>query len=178
MGLRSCGEPCIPPSADFTCDRASLYLDDLREALGAMLDVGVTVCGLSGQDVVDAFVVSGVSREFERLNPAFVAGKSGIELVRLLAPFMGTAGDPLESAGVEYPFDRFGRSPDYWLGWSLGYFQVVTGLPYARVVRGVGLGFAGAPRMTSPSKPSKHRGLLLCNKIPAQRGLYRFLGEG
>ena len=113
MGLRSYGEPCIPPSADFTCDRASLYLDDLREALGAMLDVGVTVCGLSGQDVVDAFVVSGVSREFERLNPAFVAGKSGIELVRLLAPFMGTAGDPLESAGVEYPFDRFGICSDH-----------------------------------------------------------------
>lgn len=137
MGLRSYGEPSIPPSADFTCNRASLYLDDLREALGAMLDVGVTVCGLSGQDIVDAFVVSGVAHEFERLNPAFVAGKSGIELVRLLAPFMGIAGDPLESAGVEYPFDRFGRSPDYWLGWSLGYFQVVTGLPYARVVRAV-----------------------------------------
>ena len=110
----------------------SPYADDLMSALASMLDLGVNVWGCDGQDVVDAFVVSGLAREFERQNPTYVAGKSGMELVELLLPFIGVQDMPgLVSC------DRFDRTPDYWLGWVLGYFQMQTAIPYRRVFRAV-----------------------------------------
>lgn len=53
-----------------------------------------------------------------------------MELVELLLPFMGARDMPgLVSC------DRFDRTPDYWLGWALGYFQMQTAVPYRRVFR-------------------------------------------
>lgn len=109
---------------------ASPYLEDVAEALAGMLDIAVNVCGLAGQDVVEAFVVSGLAREFERQNPAFICGKSGIELVEILLPVLG---EPEVGASLIGDIDRFDRTADYWLGWALAHFQVRTGLPYRRV---------------------------------------------
>ena len=53
-----------------------------------------------------------------------------MELVELLLPFIG-AQDMPELVGC----DRFDRTPDYWLGWVLGYFQMQTAVPYRRAFR-------------------------------------------
>lgn len=103
-----------------------LYKEDAMTALADLLDIGVNVCSIEGQKLVDAFVASGLAEHFERQNPAYVAGKSGSELVELLLPFVSAKGPVPER-------DRFDRSPDYWLGWVLGFYQVETGRSYRRV---------------------------------------------
>lgn len=130
MGLRAGSfRPSVRPARAELSE--SLYLDDARYALAALLGIAVDGYGLDGQDVVDAFVVSGVAREFERMNPAFVSGMSGIELVGLLLPVLG------ERVELGDSYDLFDRGPGYWLGWSLVYFQVATGVAYGRVFRTV-----------------------------------------
>ena len=111
-------------------DQGSLYLHDAAEALASMFDIGVNVAGVSGDDLSEAFVVSGMALQFERFNPVYVAGKSGVELLRLVAP------DACENlAGV--PTARLGRTPEYWAGWNLAYYQASTGRSYKSIFEAV-----------------------------------------
>lgn len=103
-----------------------LYQDDIASALGGIFDIGVHVCKRDGQQIADAFVTSGLAEHFEQQNPVFVAGKSSIELLLYMQPFLGTLAIP---PAVE----RLERTPEYWLGWILGLFQVETGCSYRRV---------------------------------------------
>lgn len=107
-----------------------LYKEDVSTALADLLDIGANVCGLAGQSIVNAFVASGLARQFERQNPVYVAGRSGCELLVMLEPFTGTLSLP-------FSLERFERTPDYWLGWALGAFQVETGCSYRRVFQEV-----------------------------------------
>lgn len=104
-----------------------LYLEDCMHTLAAIFDIGVHVYACDGQDIADAFVVSGLAREFERPNPTYVSGKSGLELVEGLLPYIGVQREPVRECS------RFTPTPDYWVGWVLAYFQAACGLPYRRV---------------------------------------------
>ena len=64
------------------------YLDDARETLGALFDIGVNEWKVSGEDLTQAFLASGVAEQFERHNPVYVSGKSALDLLRLLAPYL------------------------------------------------------------------------------------------
>lgn len=99
------------------------YLDDTRETLGALFDIGVNQWGIQGEALAQAFVASGVAQEFERHNPVFVSGKSALELLRLLQPYLNCAEDSPTKAQI-VPLK------DYWLGWILAYYQYKTGKPY------------------------------------------------
>ncbi len=103
-----------------------LYDDDIATNLAEMLDCCANDGKLDGQQVARAFVASGLARQFERQNPVHVAGKSGFELASLLATYMIL---PFP----EQPSPRYDRSPDYWVGWSIAWFQLKTGLPYQSV---------------------------------------------
>ena len=103
-----------------------LYDDDIATNLAELFDVGVNVGGADGQRVAAAFVASGLAERFERQNPAYVSGRSGFELARLLAPYMGVA-------MPSNPPARYDRTPDYWVGWSVAWFQLKTGRPYRAV---------------------------------------------
>lgn len=107
-----------------------LYRDDAAQALASVFDVGVNVMGLAGQDVADAFVVSGIASQFERRNPVYVAGKSGVELLCMMAP--GAAEGLLKSEIV-----RLGRTPEWWVGWSLVWYQFATGRRYRSIFKAV-----------------------------------------
>lgn len=103
-----------------------LYDDDIATGLAETFDICVNVGGFSGARTAQAFVASGLARHFEQQNPAYVAGKSGLELAALLADYMRL---PLAAD----PPTRYGRSPDYWAGWSVAHFQLRTGRPYRAV---------------------------------------------
>lgn len=100
-----------------------LYDDDVATNLAETFDCCVNDGKLDGQQVVQAFVASGLAEQFERQNPVYVAGKSGFELAGLLATYM-------RAPFPEQPLPRYDRSPDYWVGWSVAWFQLKTGLPY------------------------------------------------
>lgn len=100
-----------------------IYDDDIATNLAETFDCCVNDGGLDGQQVARAFIASGLAKQFEQQNPVYVAGKSGFELASLLAEYMRV---PFP----ERPAPRYDRSPDYWVGWSVAWFQLRTGHPY------------------------------------------------
>lgn len=107
---------------------AEIYLNDAMCALGSMLDYAVLDCGCDGDVFFSQFVCSGVAAQFERGNPKFVGGMSGVELA--LEVFRRTSGSVPEteaSAGDD-------RSPEYWAGWSMAYYQWYTGMRFGDMV--------------------------------------------
>ncbi len=103
------------------------YLQDIQDTLGAFFDIGVNQWGVDGEALAEAFLASGIAREFERRNPVFVAGKSALDLLRMTSPYVAANGPVPEAA-------RVSPSEEYWLGWILGFYQVRTGRPYRQVL--------------------------------------------
>ena len=102
------------------------YLNDAMDALGEMFDYAVVDCGRNA----DGFVVSGIAAQFERGNPKFVAGMSGVELAReVIFRITGNR----ETRPATQPIDR---SPEYWAGWILAYYQWYRNLRFAIIAEG------------------------------------------
>lgn len=106
------------------------YDEDMRELLGSLFDRGVNVWGCTGEQVAQAFVASGLAAEFEILNPVYVAGKSSFDLLMIMAPQL-----PCEIPASNEV--RLVPTPDYWVGWVLGAFQVETGYSYRTIFESV-----------------------------------------
>lgn len=93
------------------------YLNDAMDTLGEAFDYAVVDCGYGIDEFFAWFISSGVAAQFERGNPKYVAGMSGVELVREVV--FRTTGSP-ETTPATQPLDR---SPEYWAGWILAYYQ-------------------------------------------------------
>lgn len=104
------------------------YDEDIMERVADIFDVGVNECGVDGRVVGEAFIASGIADEFERHNPAFVAGRSGCELLDLMFDRTGISADVPDAP-------RLSRTEDYWVGWSVAAFQLATSRPYERLLR-------------------------------------------
>ena len=105
-----------------------MYLNDAMYAMGEMLDYAVHDCGCDGDVFFTQFLSSGVAEQFERGNPKFVGGMSGVELA--LEVFRRTTGQiPNVDASASEE-----KSPEYWAGWSLAYYQWKVGIPFREIV--------------------------------------------
>ncbi len=93
------------------------YLDDAMNVLGEAVDYAVNECGISLEEFFDLFIMTGYAAQFEVGVPAVVSGMTGVEL----------AGRVLNTSGLKNdspsPRKAYGRSPEYWCGWILAYFQ-------------------------------------------------------
>ena len=94
-----------------------IYLNKAQSTLGDAFDYAINNCSISGRNFVKLFLASSVSRGFENGEPRYISGKSGIDLVYEIVS--ETMGKEIEIA----PEDKFGRSPEYWIGWALAYYQ-------------------------------------------------------
>lgn len=101
---------------------SELYLDDAMENLGSMVDYAVGTCGLSPDEFMNRFVSSGIAERFERGNPKYVAGMSGVELAELVLETTGSSG---ECRKAILHIEKKGQ--EYWSGWILAYYQWITG---------------------------------------------------
>lgn len=106
------------------------YLSDAMDTLGEMLDYAVIDCGYDADEFFGWFTSSGIAGQFERGNPKFVAGMSGIELAQEVV-FRTTGRRELHPA--TQPLDR---SPEYWAGWILAYYQWYRTLRFADIADG------------------------------------------
>ncbi len=114
------------------------YLNDAMNNLGDMFDYAVNDCDYSADEFFGAFVVSGVAEAFERGNPKYIAGLSGPELASEVI-YRTTLSRP-----DAMPAENTDKSPEYWAGWILAYYQWATlrrfsdmyknGLTMARVI--------------------------------------------
>jgi len=106
-----------------------IYLSKAQSVLGDAFDYALNVCNLSSSDFVKLFVASSVSKRMENGEPAYLAGKSGIEIVvEIIAETMGKE-LPIE------PHEHFGRSREYWIGWAVAYYQWYSGRKYSDIFK-------------------------------------------
>lgn len=97
-----------------------LYLNDAQLLLANAFDYALNDCKQPPDWFARVFASSKAAREIERGSPAFVSGKAAEEIVR----------DILSSVlpDKELPKAVFTqeRTPAYWAGWVLAYYQWLT----------------------------------------------------
>ena len=106
-----------------------IYLSKAQSVLGDAFDYAVNICNISGTDFVKLFSVSSVSKRMEHGEPAFLAGKSGIEIVVDIVA--ETKGQELHIELQEH----MGRSREYWIGWAVAYYQWWSGRKYSDIFK-------------------------------------------
>ena len=106
-----------------------IYLSKAQSVLGDAFDYAVNTCGISGNDFVKLFAASSISKRMENGEPAYLAGKSGIELV--VEVISETTGKKLH---IE-PVEKMGRSREYWIGWAVAYYQWYSGRKYSDIFK-------------------------------------------
>ena len=106
-----------------------IYLSKAQSVIGDAFDYAVNTCAILGTDFVKLFIASSVSKRMENGEPAYLAGKSGIEIVREIVA--ETKGQELQ---IE-PQEHFGRSKEYWMGWAIAYYQWYSGRKYSDIFK-------------------------------------------
>lgn len=107
------------------------YLSKAQSVLGDAFHYAVNTCGISGSDFIKLFVASSVSKRMENGEPAYLAGKSGIEIVvEVIAETMGKEVD-------DEPQIQMGRSREYWIGWAVAYYQWHSARRYGDIFKAV-----------------------------------------
>lgn len=106
-----------------------IYLSKAQSVIGDAFDYAVNTCAIPGTDFVKLFIASSVSKRIENGEPAYLAGKSGIEIVREIVA--ETKGQELQ---IE-PQEHFGRSKEYWIGWAVAYYQWYSGRKYRDIFK-------------------------------------------
>ncbi len=108
---------------------SEIYLSDAIESLGSALEYAVLIAHMDGQEFIDLFNATDISREFARGNVKYISGMSGIELCRLILSECGLSfPQATEIPHIDYP-------PEYWIGWILAYYQWYSGKSFANICR-------------------------------------------
>lgn len=79
--------------------------------------------------VFEEFLVSPICEKFERGDAFTIAGKSGVELALEVAQRKEC---PIEPEDV---FSSMHRTPEFWLGWALAYYQWYRGCRFSELVQ-------------------------------------------
>lgn len=116
-----------------TCAYNKLYLASAQSVLGGMLHYAVYDLKWDLKDFYHAFINSGISKRFGTGEPRYTVGMSGIELAREVVSIV-TA----EYPEVE-PSDFFSRSPEYWAGFSVAYYEWSRDIPFDRIEKAVSI---------------------------------------
>jgi DNA-binding XRE family transcriptional regulator len=106
-----------------------IYLSKAQSLLGDAFDYAINTCSISGDDFIKLFLVSSLSKRMENGEPAVLAGKSGIEMVREIV--VETKGEDLK---IE-PKEHFSRSREYWIGWAVAYYQWHSNRKYSDIFK-------------------------------------------
>lgn len=102
-----------------------LYLPNAMTTLATMIDYAVNVCNEDIDMFFNAFIWSPVSTQFEQGSPMVITGKTGAELYRMVR-FNHFTSLP------EYV--EMDRSPEYWVGWSLAFYQWYSNRTFREIV--------------------------------------------
>ena len=106
-----------------------IYRSKAQATLGDAFDYAVNTCGMNGTTFTKLFCASTVSKRMENGEPAYVAGKSGTEIVlEVISETMG------KSLAIE-PHEHMGRSREYWIGWAAAYYQWHSGRKYSDIFK-------------------------------------------
>ncbi len=101
-----------------------LYLSKAQNNMASMLDFAVYDLKENLSEFYQKFLYSKVSKQLERGESTVIVGKSGVELA-------------LEVLGDEKLASKYrpvaDRTPEYWCGWALAYFQWYSNLSFREI---------------------------------------------
>lgn len=106
-----------------------IYLSKAQDIMGDAFDYAVNACNINGEDFVKLFIGSSICKRMENGEANYLAGKSGIEIVRECV---------YETMGKEVaatPQENFARSAEYWCGWAVAYYQWYSARKYADIFK-------------------------------------------
>ncbi len=109
---------------------SELYLDDAMKNLGDMMEYAVCDLGYEPDVFFGWFISSGIASKFEKGNPKYVAGMSGLELADAVITATNVV---FEKKAPSYRVDK-GR--EYWAGWILAYYQWIVNRRFEDIVKG------------------------------------------
>ena len=104
------------------------YTASAQNILGHAVDFAVMTLHLDPDVFGNAFMVSDVSRQFGGGNPRFVAGMNGCELAREVLAETHTPFTDSEDAMY------MDKSPEYWAGWALAYYQWYSSCEFTEIL--------------------------------------------
>ena len=107
---------------------ADTYLPDAMRNLAEAFDYAANACNIPVNDFGNAFLASGLAAIWESGSPKVLSGLSGTELAR----------EALRRCGATRPWptprvDAMGRTPEYWCGWVLAYYQWKNARPFSEI---------------------------------------------
>ncbi len=109
------------------------YLVGAQNILGHAVDFAVMTLNIDPDKFGNAFAVSSISKQFANGNPKYVAGMNGCEIARLVLDEVNISYEEKED---EMYLDK---SPEYWSGWALAYYQWYSGRPFMEILNAVNL---------------------------------------
>ena len=107
------------------------YLHLAQRIMGDMFDYASDSYEMDLDDFFQMFLVSDVAYQFQTGNPGYVAGKTGCELVKEV---IRQSGLDLPDLPEEMYLDK---SPEYWAGHALAFYQWYTGKTFQRIYKAV-----------------------------------------
>ncbi len=110
------------------------YLYHAQKNFAHMVDFAVNTCDLDIDEFFNMFLASEVCKQFENGNPAYIAGKTGCELVRMIVD------EIKEEEILEEDRMFLDRSPEYWLGWVLSFYTWKKNYKFGYVLAAVPAG--------------------------------------
>lgn len=110
------------------------YVYHAQKNFGHMVDFAVNTCDYDIDEFFVMFLASSISEQFENGNPAYIAGKTGPELVRLVVQEIKD--EEIEEQDVMF----LDKSPEYWLGWSLCFYAWKKNYKFAYILKAVSAG--------------------------------------
>lgn len=109
------------------------YLYTAQRIMGDMFDYAFDSYDMDLDVFFQMFLVSDVAFQFQTGNPSYVAGKTGCELVKEV---IRKSGLTLPDLPEEMYLDK---SPEYWAGWALAFYQWYTGRTFRRIYGAVSI---------------------------------------
>lgn len=107
------------------------YLYLAQRIMGDMFDYASDSYEMDLDDFFPMFLVSDVAYQFQTGNPTYVAGKTGCELFKEV---IRQSGLNLPDLPEEMYLDK---SPEYWAGFALAFYQWYTGKTFQRIYMAV-----------------------------------------
>ncbi len=109
------------------------YLNDAMKNLGEAFDYAVNRCQMDPDEFMNLFLTGSTADLFGFGVPQYVCGMSGTELAIRVINQSGLHRDFPE------PADTYERSPEYWGGWVLAYYQWYTGRSFRDIMKFVSM---------------------------------------
>lgn len=100
------------------------YLSGVMHTMAALLDYAVNIKQQDIDIFFRRFITQGFALQLEQCNPVAITGRSCAELYQMIAS------DYTTPAYQNFPPDR---SPEFWTGWVLAYYQWYTGRTFSEI---------------------------------------------